>query len=210
MSEFHLPHAIFDPASRYNRFRRVCDPHEKLLGYFDWLAHKKKQQADLPAPWLETSPDLAARAGPLVIRLDNVAKPVAAEVEVPEGGVLGGSYEVFFRLQKMEDRPASETPCRVLLLEPDTLGLLRENLASEGRQLPRNEEKAIRMLLSEDCLETSLEAARVLAALPELEGSTDKDGEGSARAEIPFGCPNAPPGTWIVVVYDPPPGRQAE
>ena len=153
----------------------------------------------------------AAATGPLVIRLDNVDKPVKAYVEVPAGDKLPARYEVHFELEKKEDRPARETPCRVLLLEPDTFERLRENLAAEGRPLPDDDdEEAIRLLLREDFLESSAEAARVLSALPELEGSIDRDGKGSASAEVPFGRPNVPKGTHIIVVYELPPAREVK
>jgi hypothetical protein len=206
MHSIHLPHIIFDPASQYNRMRRACDPHEKLVGFFDWLDHMKKRGV---APPIQVKKMVAA-LGPLVIRLDNIDKHVQAYVEVPRGDILPARYEVRFQLPKT-DWPPPETPCRVFLLEPETFNRLRENLAAENRPLPDDDdEEAIRLLLREDFLENSAEATRVLSALPELNGTVGAEGQGSASAEVPFGCPNVPKGTHIIVVYERPPDREVK
>ncbi len=149
MSDIHLPHTIFDPSSRYNRLRLACDPREKLVGFFDWLDYKNKRGIAPSVPYGEL-----AASGPVVIRLDDIDKPVPAYVEIPEGDELPDRYEVRFELEKIEDRPAGEIPCRVLLLEAETFKRLRKNLAAEGRPLPEDDEEAIRRLLREDFLES--------------------------------------------------------
>src|ERR1043165_4456071 len=153
---------------------------------------------------------MGAAPAPLVIRLDDVNKYVEAEVMYPLSPKLTGAYEVRFELPK-EDWPKRETPCRILLLAPETLDILRKSLTSEGRQLPQDDdETTMRGLFSNEWLENSPAVARVLSALPALEGTIDTKGRGKARDEVPSGLPNAPKRTWLIVVSDPPPppGRE--
>ncbi|HEY7308555.1 MAG TPA: hypothetical protein VH643_04235 [Gemmataceae bacterium] len=200
MSHIHLPHSFFDPSSRYNRLRSCCDPDEKLLGYFDWLRYEREQGRPQPAPLPN-----AARGGPICIRLDDPLRHVGWEhMDYPQGvEELEGRFYVEFQLRQ-EDHLSRMPRCRILLMDANVLKRLREGLAAEGRRLEWNDEDAIRQLFTEEFLENSFEVCRVLSALPDLEGNITEDGSCLAQKVVPFRSPNIAPGTWILVVYEPP------
>ncbi len=93
----------------------------------------------------------------------------------------------------------------MLLVSPAVLATLRRYLREDGNTLalsPDNE-AALRQLLGEDVLRTNLEAARALSAVPELEGTFNDRGFGTAEGDVPFGSDNLPHDVIPVVVYDP-------
>lgn len=201
MNPIHMPHSFFDPSSRYNRLRSACDPREKLLGYFDWLRYQREHGQQQSTPLRP-----AARGGPICIRLDDPLRHVGWELMEYSKGAQDLEREFFVECQLREEaRLLPGTRCRVLLMDASVLERLRESLAAEGCRLDVNDEYAIRQLFTEECLENSFEVCRILAALPELEEHVIRDGQLSATRVVPFGSPNIPPDTWILVVYEPPP-----
>jgi hypothetical protein len=192
-------HAFFDDTSLYMRLRARFLPGEKLRGYFQWLREQHEQAAAAASRWA-----LAAAGNSVVVRLDDPSRPVTHHLTLPKGATLGARFRAEVSLDDDHDFPPDGSPFRLLLVSPAMLATLRRYLREDESPLvlSLDSEAALRQLLGEDVLRSNLEAARVLSAVPELEGTFNERGYGIAEGEVPFGSDNLPHDVIPVVVYD--------
>src|SRR5207248_2918277 len=104
------------------------------------------------------------------------------------------------QLQNRADFPARPVACRAYFLEPAVVDRLKAAAAKEG-----NEKPSLREVFRDDLVARSFEVARVLAAVPELEGTIDENGACEFhRITLPETCSAIPlpEEVTIVVVID--------
>jgi hypothetical protein len=198
-------HPLFDPASQYSQARAGFAPEDKLRGYFRWLARC------LRAETVQTL-RLAAESGPrpaLVLLAGTPETVVPAQVEVqwtPRKNAPG-ALRVRLRLinpSALSGRLTLPAPFRAFLLEPEVVERLSQAIEAPGQA----GESVLPRVFSAEVVAGNLEVARVLSAVPELEGIVNADGSGTTSlAAIPPTSPPVevvPPAVTIVVVIDNP------
>ena len=177
-------HPLFDPDSCYSRLRAAVPPQERVRGYFRWLAAEHSRAALLGVA--------AAPAAPpphLVLRVDRPEEALAAEVRVRLSPPGREERHVSLTLETRDYRPAGRLTCRAFLVEP----AIARQLGGPG---------ALRHVFRRETLARDFEAARVLSALPELEGGLEGGCARFERVVLPPGCGElrALPGRVLVVV----------
>jgi hypothetical protein len=163
-------HPLFHPASLYSRLRESCKPDDRLRGYFRWLAAQPVPRA-VP-PWRNPPP---AFADALVFRADRPDEPLPAAVSVAltdEG--RSRRLDIRFQLTDAGDHPGRPVACRAFLLDADVLARLGAARASD---LP----SAVASAFRPEALR-NFELARVLSALPDIDGCVSAKGQGECRS----------------------------
>jgi len=193
--------ALFDPESYYNRLRVCVRLEDKMRGFFHWLSVR-----DCCAP---SATEATGKRGPLrlVFSAERPEKGVAADVQVDfVRNELGQtSFDLTLQLpREAGGHLRKHTPCRVYLLEQAVLKRLRSvdpSLQSEADDtLPGK-------VFQNERVATNWEVARILSALPELEGPLDERGRGHFRSvPLPENCPIRclPADVHIIVVLGAP------
>jgi hypothetical protein len=180
-----LRHPLFDPSSAYGRMRASVRAEDKMRGYLHWLwVRAKRTQGPLPCasqrPEVERR-ELACRleivsGGPGIEVLDALEARAEALVAGPTEAILpprffadaelclvrevGGPYTLGLLLWGAGLFRAAHFRCRAFLLEPEVVERLEGHLG--GRPYLD--------AFHPDAVENNLEVARVLAAVPEMEG----------------------------------------
>jgi hypothetical protein len=194
---------LFEPHSPYGRMRGSLKPDAKLRGFFHYLAVQQK----------------AKRAEPVALRFSaRTGKPTASMVvssSAPEHSLDAdvwpelvpfgdrGRLLLSFRIRDRRAVPPAGTACRALFLTP---GMLERLCGADSTRSSDAARKAICGLLSGHSAIEPFEAARVLAAVPEMNGELDEDGFCKFQ---PFDLPEQaghvdelPARTVVVVVVD--------
>jgi hypothetical protein len=196
---------LFDPRSPYGRLRGSLKPEAKLRGFFHHLAVSQKAKRVEGRPLA-----FAAKTGKAPAPLPQVvscAKPeqtLDADLWlelVPFGG--RARLLLSFRIRDRAAVPPEGTPCRALLLTP---GMLERLCGPEATRSSDAARRAISALLAGRSAGDPFESARILAAVPELDGEMD---EGGFCKFKPFDLPEQaghvdelPSKTVVVVVLD--------
>lgn len=215
-------HPIFDPASMYNRLRRPFQPQEKLKGFFHWRrlqAERVIRPASI-ADCLAASDRFPVKAGiatPAAAAAAPNPTPPHTSVFVCES--LDGQpvlrkpasaavIELRIRRSIREQQPDRLTidvnklphrnvPCRVFLIEAGVVEHLREAcLGLAAKDDPEVLERAF----ADECLGKDLEVARILSAVPDLDGEVNRYGYVHIEAQVPAGTPGLDDRVFVVLV----------
>jgi hypothetical protein len=227
--------ALFDPASYYNRLRACIRTEDKLRGFFHWLtvrdrhAPARGEPAVRPGPLrLVFSAERPEEALPADVRANfvpddrgGVTFALAVQLQQKPGDhleqrVLGGDdlIAAVQLQQKPGDHPRKKTACRAYLLEQAVLGRLR---SADPSLREAADDILIGKVFHNERVAANWEVARILSALPELEGTLDGQGRGDFRPfPLPENCPirSLPGDVHAVVVLGAPvaedPGREPD
>jgi hypothetical protein len=167
-------HPLFHPASLYSRLRQSCKPDDRLRGYFRWLASQTPGVNGTARAWRGRSPSPAA-AEAMVFRADRPDRPLPAAVSVAllDDG-RARRLDVTFQLTDAGDHPGRPVACRAFLLDADVLARLG---AARAADLPSAVAAAFRPEVLRD-----FGPARVLSALPDIDGCVSAKGRGECRS----------------------------
>ena len=198
---------LFDPDSPYGRLRGSLKPEAKLRGFFHHLAvTQKAKRGEARSRAFAADTERAGKAVllPLVVSAADPQRPLDAELWLdllPFGG--RGRMLLSFRLRQPADAPPRGTACRALLLTP---GMLERLCGAEATRSSDAARRAVTALLAGGGGGEPFEAARVLAAVPELDGEMEEGGFCKFR---PFDLPEQaahveelPSRTVVLVVLD--------
>lgn len=206
-------HALFDPGSKYNRLRAAVRPADKLRGYFHWLS---AQPAAPPepggagrvrgaAPMLLAAPAARAAGRRLVLRLDEPDEVVAAAVKPAVVPAEGGGKQLELTVELHDHIPPYPVACRAFFIEPAVLSRLTTLDKSFADRPPLT---VLQTVFRPEWVGYNLEAARILSALPEMDGTVDQDGAGAFDpAPLPDACRDItaiPERVYLVVAIDGP------
>src|SRR5262245_50648849 len=193
-------HPLFDPASLSSRMRASVRAEDKMRGYFHWLAARAERLGARlpPSPpcSAEKLRDFAARLqttdgrGPALKVLDSVElrawciptetsdtrQPTLLQAVLRIVGEPDGTWTVILfgnhvlleggRLDDSRQQDAGR-PCRAFLGEPEVA--MRLSIAL-GSPADTTTESPLPRVCMREVLANNLEVARLLSALPELEG----------------------------------------
>jgi hypothetical protein len=199
--------ALFDPDSYYNRLRACIRPEDKLRGFFHWL-HVRDRYAPAPGGPAGRRPALR-----LVLSAGRPEEPIAAHVEANlVADDRGGTRLVpSVGLQRPPgDIPQKKTACRVYLLEQAVLERLR---AADPALREEPDDTLPGKVFQNERVAANWEVARILSAVPELEGQLDENGHGDfPPCPLPENCPirSLPEDVHVVVVLDAPVGARTD
>lgn len=195
---------LFDSRSVYGRMRASLKPEAKLRGFFHCLAVAKAKQGDPPhPPRARTKPPGVAE---LIVRSTAPEQGLDADLSLDLApGAGGGRLLVSFRIKDRAAIPPEGTACRALLL---TAGMLERLCGAEATRSSDAARKAVAGVLAGRSDSDPFETARILAALPEMDGKLD---EGGFCKFKPFDLPeqaanvdHLPERMTVVVVIDRP------
>ncbi len=195
---------LFDAHSAYSRMRASMKPEAKLQGFFHYLAVQARDR-HAPEPRRAPPPPPGA-AVHLVLAVDDAERELSAEVR-PELVDRDGkrSLQLSCRLTDAADFPPAPAACRAFILTPGVVQRLCGPEAARGGEAMR---RALLDLFAGRGRPDPFETARILAAVPELDGKVDDTGLCRFRAvELPeqAGAVEAlPEQTAVVVVIDRP------
>jgi hypothetical protein len=189
--------ALFDPASYYNRLRACVRTEDKLRGFFHWLTVRDRHAPARGEP--------AVRPGPLRLVFSAERPEEALPADVQAGFVPddrgGAAFGLAVQLrQHPGDPPRKKTACRAYLLEQAVLGRLR---SADPSLRDAADDILIGKVFHDERVAANWEVARILSALPELEGSLDERGRGDFQPfPLPENCPirSLPVDVHVVVV----------
>jgi hypothetical protein len=207
--------ALFDPTSLHNRFRASARSENKMRGFFHWL-HLQQMQAEKRRTRQlaghaaaeegrgEMLPDVAVLPPEterrLVLWAEHPETPVAATLTVLRHKQDGPeTITLSLQLPNQADFPPGPVRCRAYFLEPPVVNRLKKAAVEEGGS------SCLRDVFRDEMVVRSLEVARVLAAVAELEGTINQDGAGSFQSfALPDSCAAVvlPEEVTIVVVID--------
>jgi hypothetical protein len=195
---------LFDPQSPYGRMRGSLKPEAKLRGFFHYLAVQQKAKRAEGGPLAFAAKTGKAPTANLVVSTAAPEQPLDADLWldlVPFGG--RGRLLLSFRIRDRKAAPPAGTVCRAFFL---TAGMLERLAGAEATRSSDAARKAVSGVLSGRSVLESFEAARVLAAVPEMDGEIDE--EGFCKFD-PFDLPEQaghvdelPPKSVVVVVVD--------
>lgn len=216
-------HALFDPDSAYSRMRAGFRQGEKLRGYSFWLQCRKetamRQLREEPAraptepatapTGTNRSPEAAPRESrrPLVLRVfrsagaaRGVAPPIGRLVDA--GEVQAGKEEGDSCGQLVlgwRDLPVRDSACRLFLVETSVAERLRR-----ARPERRPGDNELAAFFTDEILRANLEVARVLSAVPDLDGVVDDSGSVEFVVDIPGADMDLGDSTCLILVLGPP------
>jgi hypothetical protein len=198
---------LFDPRSAYGRMRASLLPDAKMRGFFHHLAVQQKAKRDERRPLA-----FAAKTGKvptfnLVVSSADTQRRLDADVWLDLAAFGARSrLTLSFRIRDSQAVPPAGTACRALFLTP---GMLERLCGAAATRSSDAASEALGRLLSGRSDADPFEAARVLAAVPELNGEVD---EGGFCKFKPFDLPEQaghvdelPAKTVLLVVVDHPP-----
>lgn len=199
---------IFDTRSIYGRMRGSLKPEAKLRGFFHSLAVAQKDKQFFsearPARGRSKPPESVE----LVVMSGAPDEAVNVDLTLElTGGAGRGRMLLLFRIKDRSRIPPEGTACRALLL---TKGMVERLCGHESTRTSELALRSISDILSGRADGDPFEAARILAAVPELDGKLD---EGGFCKFKPFDLPEQaghvdelPERMVIVVVIDRPRG----
>jgi hypothetical protein len=164
-----IRHPFFDPASTYCRMRKSARPEYKMRGYFHWQKARairlglppgtRELKRHIPAG-IEVTDAVDVRP---VCLLGELRYSVAVEslflARESDGTRTVGMFVTGSELESHQP-----VCCRAFLIEPEVLARLQEVV---GEVDPDN---AISRAFTAETIATNLELARLLAAIPDLDG----------------------------------------
>src|SRR5262245_8775945 len=193
---------IFEPESPYERMRGTLKPDAKLRGFFHYLAVLQKAKRADPGPLAFGARTGKAPTASVVVSAADPERALDADLWLdllPFGG--RGRLLLSFRIRDRKAIPPAGTACRAFFLTP---GMLERLCGSDSTRSSDVARKAIAGLLAGRSPVEPFEAARVLAAVPEMDGEVD---EGGFCKFAPFDLPEQaghvdelPARTVVVVV----------
>lgn len=191
-------HALFDPASRYNRLRLAAGLDDKMRGYFHWLRSRQdRKETVASSSGMATAPPRR-----LVVRLSQLETATPADVDVRFLPRADQRKTIDVRLQLQKPKKYL-VRYRVWLMDPAFWQRLRKAEPSLSEE-PSAE--GLLRLVNDETLRSNLEVARILSAIPELEGSVDESGSGRCTAlALPDSCDDIdalPEDVFVVIVLD--------
>jgi len=162
---------LFEPTSPYGRMRGTLKPDAKLRGFFHYLAVQQKAKRAEP---LRFSAKTGKPTASMVVSSAAPEEQLDADVW-PELVPFGdrGRLLLSFRIRDARAIPPAGTACRAFFLTP---GMLERLCGPDSTRSSDAARKAISGLLSGQSAVEPFEAARVLAAVPEMNGELDEDG----------------------------------
>jgi hypothetical protein len=162
---------LFDPASPYGRMRASMKPEAKLRGFFHYLAVQAKAQDRKPAATRSRN----LRVVHLVVGAAEPGQELAAELRPEMADRFGGKRQLLlsFHLEDPACWPQASTPCRAFLLTPGVLERLCGPDLARGADIVR---KVLTRLFAGQSGRDPFETARILAAVPDLDGEVDATG----------------------------------
>lgn len=206
--------ALFNPTSLHNRFRARVRAEDKMRGFFHYL-HRRQKQAEQgqtqhrpdtvqAEEHPERSKEGLSKPGNqerrLVLWADRPETPLEATLDLlfgteDETRTIG----LALQLANPSDFPAGTTDCRAYFLDGPVVARLKATAAAEeGSSL-----SSLRDVFQDNLMARSSEVARLLAAVPELDGIIDATGAGIFRSfPLPESCATVvlPEDVTIVVV----------
>jgi hypothetical protein len=225
-------HPLFSPDSRYSRMRSSVRPENKMRGYFLWLGARAVRRGieartnhlpggaldqralGLEEPQVNVLDVLEVRPLVLPLTFKGVAAVEAASraklfvVREEDGAntlglILRPVPDTLWDLLRERGRPLSA--CRAFLLEPEVV----ERLAA-ALQLPperSSREHVLRRAFAPETLTDNVEVARILSAVPELEGECSALLRKASFRRLPVpatgdGFPPSPEPPAVVVTID--------
>lgn len=199
---------LFDDRSDYGRLRAGMKPEAKLRGFFHYLAVLQKNRTnELPSDAFAARTSTARNTPNLVINAGSPDSTLESDVMVRLMPSFGGRGRLVldFRVKDRDNAPPPGTTCRAFLLTP---GMIERLCGPDAARSPEMARKAFTKLLSGEGDTDPLEAARILAAVPELEGEMETGGFGRfPHFELPeqASCVDElPERTTVIVVINTP------
>lgn len=196
---------LFDPHSPYGRMRGSLKPEAKLRGFFHYLAVLQKAKRAESRP-LKFAADVRGKPPTASLVVTTAAPGEALDADlwldlVPFGD--RGRLLLSFRIRDRKAIPPAGTACRAFFLTP---GMLERLSGADSTRSSDAAREAVAALLGGRSAIDPFEAARVLAAVPEMDGEVDEDG---FCKFAPFDLPEQaghvdelPAKTVVVVVVD--------
>jgi hypothetical protein len=195
---------LFDPQSPYGRMRGSLKPDAKMRGFFHYLAVMQKAKRAEFRPLAFAARTGKAPTATLVVSSANPDAALDADLWLDLVPFAGrGRLLLSFRIRDESAIPPAGTACRALLLTP---GMVERLCGADATRSSDAARKAITNLLSGHSAVDPFEAARILAAVPEMDGELD---EGGFCKFEPFDLPEQaghvdelPSKTVVAVVVD--------
>jgi hypothetical protein len=193
---------VFDAQSVYGRMRASMRPEAKMRGFLHYLAVQAKHpsaETPLCPPGLSRQPHVI----PLVLAAGDPAQDLPAHVRTEWATGEGGKRQFVLSFQLRGGTKGAAAPCRAFLITPGVLQRLCGPDAVPGADAAR---KALLRLFNGQGTGDPFETARILAAVPELDGDMDETGCGEFRTvELPDQAhlvDALPEQTTVVIVID--------
>jgi hypothetical protein len=202
---------LFDPQSTYGRMRASMKPEAKLRGFFHHQAVLAKQRAG-SGRRTDGEPSLCPAWPPgvrtlyLAITTADPGRELPVEPWPEQAGRSASKRQLLlaFRLRDAASFPGATSSCRALLLTP---GMVARLAGVEAVRSPEATRKALLRLFSGQGGDP-FETARILAAVPELDGEVDEAGFCRfAAVELPeqaASLEGLPEQTTVLIVIDRP------
>ncbi len=224
MSERKSPrHPLFDLASAYSRMRKSVRPEYKMRGYFHW---QKARAIRLGIPLLQHEDgrppvlrDLASQIGEVDAGALRVTDALdVSPVSLPRGtepldkgiGSLvlvreaNGAQSVGLCVRLDRVVFPSAVPCRAFLIEPEVLARLQDVVQRACEVGP---DGALPCAFATETVAGHLEVARLLSAIPDLDGEAQGNEICFHRLSIASEFDTFPPRQGpltVVLVFDDP------
>jgi hypothetical protein len=198
---------LFDGESEYSRMHASMKPEAKMRGFFHYLAVLQKAKLARSRPVAIAATKLNSVS--LVVAAGNPDEALDADCTLELAPGFGGQSRLVAtcRLADRPMRPPAGSPCRALLL---TRGMMERLCGAESTRSDESARKALSRLLAGRGDGDAFETARILAAVPEMDG--EMDGSGFCRFryfEVPEQAGHVdelPERTMLVVVIGKPRG----
>ncbi|MFO0819503.1 MAG: hypothetical protein U1A77_16260 [Pirellulales bacterium] len=226
MTQAASQHALFDANSLLSQLRREFTPGEKLYGMFLYDVFSNMPD-DLDVPEIEACQPTDKHMVDLASSLDiALGAESARELRssllpstladgrvsvrpmtfiVSEGGIVKKCEDVSvsarlkdgkYQATVKDANRYSGRPCRVLLLEQ----IVRENLMQVAGISGSFDEAKLATILADSSLRVNRELARFVAALPDLDGAIDAEGDCILEGSLPPEAECVPENTCVVLV----------
>jgi hypothetical protein len=204
-------HALFDPHTLYARMRSEFDPADKLLGYFlssaivdSWNGRKTSQThlvrtADSNKRQARESsfmpiPKAPPTLTPLALAADSMLFLPGIDIVYASHRVADGQLHVDSRCSEGAGRD-----CRVFILSKDARTSMR-NVTGLREEVDRKTE--LTAFLEDEAIRSNHDLARLLAAMPDLDGQTDASGACFLTAALPEEFHGLDPDDWFIAAVD--------
>jgi hypothetical protein len=200
---------LFDAQSVYSRMRASLKPDAKLQGFFHYLAVQAKNRArdEVSRPPGSAGRTRELQLAPLVLAADDPDQELPAQLWSELADRFGGKrfLQMSFQLKDASRLPAAPAVCRAFFLTPGVVQRLCGPEATRGAETMR---RALLEVFAGRGRGDPFETARILAAVPELDGKVDDRGfckfrpvELPEQAQVLDGLPEH---TAVVIVIDRP------
>jgi hypothetical protein len=188
--------------------RASMKPEAKMRGFFHYLAVLARERArdEAQKPVLLRARTRDAHMAHLVLAADGV-RDLPADVWPELADRFGGKrhLQLSFQLRDPASYPPAPAPCRAFLLTP---GVVERLCGGDAVRSADSVRKALLRLFSGQSPGEPFETARILAAVPELDGEVDETGFCKFRpVELPEQAlivDSLPEQTTVAIVIDAP------